>query len=624
MTDSQYYRPDAAGAAAFAAAPPEGRLDRVHGSDLRLGLTRFGPRVQADGTVFRLWAPGLPATEEAVELLVEDRRLAMIPSGDGWFEALAPDAGPGSRYAFRIGDLVVPDPASRRQDDDVGGRSVVVKPSLGWGRRRLGRAWTEAVVAEVHVGTVTPEGTFRGLIERLPHFVDAGFTAIELMPVAEFPGRRGWGYDGVLLFAPEAAYGTPDDLAALVDAAHRLGLSIILDVVYNHFGPTGNHLSHYAPGFFDTATPTPWGPAIDLTVPEVRRFFIENALHWVDGYGFDGLRFDAVHALQGPGRADFLAELSEALNALDPAPHLILENEHNEARLVGGGPGETAAPFRAQWNDDFHHVFHVAVTGEQDGYYAAYAEAPLAQAARVLAEGFAYQGDPNPLRDGVARGEPSSGRHPTAFVSFVQNHDQIGNRALGDRLTELASPEAVRLLRFVTLLAPQVPMLFMGEEFESRRPFRFFCDYAGEMAEAVRSGRRAEFASFAAFSGEEVPDPVAPETFEASRLDWERLHTPHGREALGATRDFVELRRRHVSPLLATPFRGGNAWVHGGMISAVWRFEGGSYGLELNMTSSARFARLPVEAPAGTVGTVTPGPGHWLFEPYAGALWIPS
>ncbi|MEJ1156854.1 malto-oligosyltrehalose trehalohydrolase [Prosthecomicrobium sp. N25] len=589
-------------------------------SDLRLGVTRFGPRVQAEGTLFRLWAPSAPA----VELVLANGTLPMAARGGGWFDVLAPGTGPGARYRFRIGDRDWPDPASRLQEGGPDGWSVVPHPSLAWRSRRLGRPWAEMVISELHVGTATPEGTFRALAKRLGHYAEAGVTAIQLMPVAEFAGSRGWGYDGVLPFAVKADYGRPEDLAELVRRAHTLGLSVFLDVVYNHFGPTGNGLETYAPEFFAAGVLTPWGPAIDFERPEVRRFFIENARGWVENFGIDGLRFDAVHAFQGPARAVFLRELAETLNALEPRPHLVLENEHNEASLLGGAHDVAAHLYRAQWNDDFHHVFHVAVTGESDGYYAAYAEGTAARVARVLQQGFDYQGDPNPLRGGVPRGEVSAGLHPTAFVSFLQNHDQVGNRAFGERLTDLAPPEAVRLLRFALLLAPQVPMLFMGEEYDERRPFRFFCDFEGDLAEAVRSGRRAEFAQFAAFAGTEIPDPLDPATRDACRLDWARLDTPEGAEAFAFTRRCLQWRRRFVTPLLGSAFRGAEAGAVGPIVVARWDFEAGSYGLALNLSPATRFARVPAPRAEAAAGEVRPGSGHWVFESFSGALWLPQ
>src|SRR5262249_34307849 len=327
-----------------------------------------------------------------------------------------------------------------------------------------------------------------------------------------FPGRRNWGYDGVLPFAPAAAYGTPDDLKALVDAAHGYGLVMFLDVVYNHFGPDGNYLAAYAPQFFRNDISTPWGPAIDFRQPEVRRFFIENALYWLMEFRFDGLRFDAVHAISEP---DWLDEMAAQVRAtVERGRHARLGLAH-----AGNAASPLAGDFDAQWNDDGHHALHVLLTGEHDGYYADYADGPASRLARVLAEGFAYQGEPSRHRGGKPRGTPSGHLPPTAFVLFLQNHDQIGNRALGERLTALADPAALEAAIALLLLCPQIPLLFMGEEVASPSPFLFFTDHNEELAAAVRAGRRREFASFTSFlarRGSVLPDPNAIETFERS------------------------------------------------------------------------------------------------------------
>jgi malto-oligosyltrehalose trehalohydrolase len=334
------------------------------------------------------------------------------------------------------------------------------------------------------------------------------------MPIAEFPGARNWGYDGVLPFAPESNYGSREDLKFLVDTAHAHGLMMFLDVVYNHFGPDGNYLGLYAPQMFRDDVKTPWGPAIDFRRPEVRHFFTENALYWLAEFRFDGLRLDAVHAIT---EADWLDEMAaDVRDALEPGRHihLVVENDDNTASHLAGD-------FDAQWNDDGHHVLHVLLTGEVEGYYGDYADQPAERLARCLKEGFVYQGEPSPHRDGQPRGTPSADLPPTAFVLFLQNHDQIGNRAFGERLTTLADPSALEAAIALQLLCPQIPLLFMGEENASRSPFLFFTDHNDELAAAVRKGRRSEFAGFSAFSDQkrlaELPDPNAPETFERSR-----------------------------------------------------------------------------------------------------------
>ncbi|HYD05014.1 MAG TPA: malto-oligosyltrehalose trehalohydrolase, partial [Reyranella sp.] len=469
---------------------------------MRLGAQYLGN----DRTLFRLWAPGL----DTLSLEIDGRPpQPMTALSDGWFEAEA-DCGPGARYMYRLpSGQAVPDPASRAQADDVHGPSVVVDPGAYRWRHPdwKGRPWHETVLYELHVGLC---GGFAGIEADLDRLARLGVTAVELMPVSDFPGTRNWGYDGVLPFAPDRTYGAPDQLRALVDAAHGRGLMMFLDVVYNHFGPEGNYLGLYAPQFFRADIHTPWGAAIDFRQPAVRRFFIENALHWLTEYRFDGLRFDAVHAISDPTFLDEMAtEIRSAIR--DRHVHLVLEHDGNVADHLRRG-------FDAQWNDDAHHILHVLLTGEHDGYYSDYARVPARQLARCLAEGFAFQGEPSAYRKGRKRGTPSADLAPTAFVLFLQNHDQIGNRPFGDRLTEHAHPEALKAAITLQLLAPNIPLLFMGEEHLSRVPFQFFTDFQGELATAVRDGRRREFAGFAGFGGQDIPDPNAPETFERSRV----------------------------------------------------------------------------------------------------------
>ena len=456
-----------------------------------------------DRARFRFWAP----TQKRVKLeLAKQPRVAMAMRDDGWFEAEAA-CRPGTLYRYRLDDgTAVPDPASRAQKDDVHGWSVVVDPkAYRWRHREwTGRPWHEAVIYELHAGLL---GGFAGVQKLLPRLVELGITAVELMPIAEFPGRRNWGYDGVLPFAPDAAYGTPGQLKSLIDAAHGIGLMVFLDVVYNHFGPDGNYLHRYVPHLFHADRHTGWGDALDFKVPELRRFFTENAIFWVNEYRFDGLRFDAVHAIR---ERDWLEETAAAVRgAVSPGRHvhLVLENDHNDVGLLRQG-------YDAQWNDDGHHALHVLLTGETDRYYADYHGRPAEHLARSLLEGFAYQGEPSRWRKGVPRGEPSADLPPTAFVLFLQNHDQVGNRAYGERLTALVPPDAVEATLALLLLSPQIPMLFMGEEDASATPFLFFTDHRGELAEGVRKGRREELGLPA--TAAPPPDPNAGDTFLAS------------------------------------------------------------------------------------------------------------
>ncbi len=464
----------------------------------------FGAEVRKGGTVrFRLWAP----SHGLIKLELDDRPepMEMVPVAGGWHELITDRARPGTRYGFVLPDgSRVPDPASRYQPKDVHGQSEVVDPTAwSWTDPEWrGRPWEEAVIYELHVGAFTPEGTFKAVISKLDHLVALGVTAIELMPIADFPGRRNWGYDGVLPYAPDSEYGRPEDLKALVDAAHARGVMVLLDVVYNHFGPEGAYLHAIAPDTFTDRHKTPWGAAINMDGPHsgsVREYFIHNALYWIEEFNLDGLRLDAVHAIVDDSPRHLLDELAERVRAGAPDRHvhLILENEENAAhrleRREGGPEGPTQGDsvpksFSAQWNDDVHHVLHVAATGDAQGYYGDY-KGDTEKLGRALAEGFAFQGEHMPYR-GHPRGEPSAHLPPTAFIGFIQNHDQIGNRPFGDRLTAIASPEAVRAVAAIYLLLPQVPMLFMGEEWAAAQPFPFFCDFGPDLAEAVREGRR--------------------------------------------------------------------------------------------------------------------------------------
>ncbi len=574
----------------------------------------FGAQLLAGGGVrFRLWAP----EAGRVTLLLDGGAACEVPLAghdDGWHEAVIAEAGAGSRYRFRIdGGLAVPDPASRFQPEDVHGPSEVIDPrAFRWTCADWrGRPWEEAVLYELHIGTFTPEGTFRAAIGRLDAIAELGVTVLELMPVADFPGERDWGYDGVSLFAPESAYGRPEDLKALIDAAHARGLMVFLDVVYNHFGPEGNYLGVYAQSFFDAARHTPWGAAIDFSSPgkaPVRRFFIENALYWIEEFRFDGLRLDAVHAIADPSVPDIIEDLgAEVRTRVAPGRHvhLVLENDDNIARYLAGGAPRPEHPYEAQWNDDIHHALHVLLTGETRGYYVDYAETPAHHLARCLAEGFAWQGEASPFREGARRGEPSGTLPPTAFVSFLQNHDQIGNRAFGERLAALAPPAAVRAGLAVLLLAPSPPMLFMGEEWGSRRPFLFFCDLGDDLQVAVREGRRREFARFPEFADPQararIPDPTAPETFLSSKLDWAEAGVPEHAAMRAFTRGLLHLRHRVLIPRLRG-LQGGSGRIlatHGAAFAVAWTLGDGSrLALVANLGADAADA-APFPPPGG-------------------------
>ncbi|MFZ5558416.1 MAG: malto-oligosyltrehalose trehalohydrolase [Pseudomonadota bacterium] len=562
----------------------------------------FGAQLRDDGTArFRLWAPSARTVDLVLTRGEATRSLAMSRQDAGWHEGIHP-ATAGDRYRYRIDDgIEVPDPASRFNPDDVHGASALVDPAAyAWGDDAWhGRPWEETVIYELHVGTFSPEGTFAGAQARLDYLAELGVTALELMPVADFPGRRNWGYDGVLPFAPDAAYGTPDDLKRLVDAAHARALMVFMDVVYNHFGPEGNYLHAYAKPFFTERHPTPWGAAINFDGAgsrAVRDFVIHNALYWLNEYHADGLRLDAVHAIADDSAPDILEELAATVRAgpgRERHVHLVLENDKNQARYLG--PDR----YDAQWNDDIHHAFHILLTGEDDGYYADYAARPAWYLGRCLAEGFAYQGDVSEYRDGKLRGEPSAHLPPTAFVSFVQTHDQVGNRAFGERLSALTSEDQLRPALAAWLLAPAVPLLFMGEEFAAASPFLFFCDFGPELAQAVTQGRRREFARFERFSNPaaqaRIPDPNAPATFEASKLDWASLaRAPHAR-FLELYRELLALRRAEIAPRLAGARSGTFELLHERALRVRWPLGDGS--------------RLVLHANLGDAGAAAAPPG---------------
>ncbi|HEX3843702.1 MAG TPA: malto-oligosyltrehalose trehalohydrolase [Steroidobacteraceae bacterium] len=570
----------------------------------------FGAQILADGHVrFRLWAPA--ATR--VELVLESESAA-APSiaplrpacasastpGSGWFEVISGEARAGSRYRYRIdGEALVPDPASRRNSRGVHGPSEVVDAEAFDWTDADWRAppWRESVVYELHVGTFTPEGSFAGVASRLEHLQRLGVTAIELMPVAQFPGSRGWGYDGVLPYAPASAYGSPEDLKSLVCAAHAHGIAVMLDVVYNHFGPEGNFLHLYAPQFFTGRHSTPWGAAMDFEAPgsrAVRDFFIHNALYWLEEYHLDGLRLDAVHAIFDAGEPHILTEIARAARdgpGRERPVYLVLENLNNEARRLG--PGGAPEAFDAQWNDDSHHCLHVLLTGETDSYYADYREHPHTLLCRSLAEGFAYQGESS-RHLGVPRGERSGHLPPSAFVNFLQNHDQVGNRARGERLAQLARPEAVRAAAAVVLLAPSPPMLFMGEEWAAPEPFPYFCDFEPELAAKVRAGRLREFVHFQGT----VPDPCDAATCASAHLEWSRLTEPVHARMFDHYRRLLAIRRRDIVPLLPRILGGVcAAFDPGGAFAVDWRLRDGGV---LHLLANLKDTSAPIVGrPAG-------------------------
>ncbi|UZE26318.1 malto-oligosyltrehalose trehalohydrolase [Pseudomonas sp. B21-056] len=571
--------------------------------------------LDAEHTRFALWAPD--AFYVSVELDTGDS-IPLLPQANGWF-MIQTRCPAGTRYRYNIdGELEVPDPASRAQAGDIDRPSVVVDPhAYQWRHTQWsGRPWYEAVIYELHVGAL---GGFEGVEQQLARLAGLGVTAIELMPLAQFPGDRNWGYDGVLPYAPQASYGTPEQLKHLIDSAHGHGLAVILDVVYNHFGPDGNYLHRYAKGFFREDKHTPWGAAIDFRRREVRDFFIDNALMWLLEYRFDGLRLDAVHAIEDP---DFLQELAARVRQqVDPARHvwLTVENEHNQASLLEQG-------YDAQWNDDGHNALHVLLTGETDAYYADYAEQPTEKLARCLSQGFAFQGHLN--RHGEPRGEPSGHLPANAFVLFLQNHDQIGNRALGGRLHQLAPSQALQAATVLLLLSPMIPLLFMGDEVLAEQPFLFFTSHHGELAELVREGRRNEFKAFSAFADPEkrkrIPDPNAAATFDTSRPNLESRR-PEQQACEALYRHLLKIRREEIVPRLpAIQALGADVLGHGA-ISARWRMEDGSVlRIDLNLSeqpvehSAPAQARILFEHPQQAMGLLEQG----ALAPYSALVTL--
>jgi maltooligosyltrehalose trehalohydrolase len=524
-------------------------------------VTEVAPRLGAsplpDGACrFAVWAPA--AARVDVHLLAPDRVEPLAPAGDGYFEGDVADAAPGRRYTYRLdGGDDLPDPASALQPDGVAGPSAIVDPAFpwtdgGWRGRRL----SELVLYELHVGTFTPEGTFDAILPRLPALAELGVTALELMPVGQFPGGRNWGYDGVFPYAVQHSYGGPDGLKRLVDACHATGLAVCLDVVHNHLGPEGNVLARFGPVFTERYR-TPWGQAINMDgrgSDGVRDLLIGSALRYLDEFHIDALRLDAVDQIADASAVHFLAELSDRTRELAERAgrplHLIAESDLNDPRMItsraGGGLG-----MDAQWSGDLHHALHVLLTGERDGYYADFGgTGALAKAYR---DAFVYDGARSAFR-GRRHGAPARGIDGRRFVVFTQTHDQVGNRMLGDRLVATAGFEAAKLAAGAVLLAPFVPLLFMGEEYAETAPFQYFTSHADAvLIDAVRNGRAQEFAAFR-WAGE-PPDPQSEHTFHRSVLRWEeRTEGAHG-QMLALYRELLRLRREHA-PLRGLDPRG--------------------------------------------------------------------
>ncbi len=532
----------------------------------RIFSMKFGTSIEPGGGVlFRLWAPEAKRVELCLTAASSaSQELPMMQQDEGWFVVHHPTAKEGDLYQFMIDqDLLVPDPVSRCQATDIHGPSVVCNPKKhSWQDAEWqGRPWDEAVIYELHIGTFSHMGTFKGVTERLDYLADLGITAVQIMPIAQFPGNFNWGYDGALLFAPCSVYGTPTELKELVEAAHQRNMMVFLDVVYNHFGPEGNYLYVYArDAFFTEKFYTPWGSAINFSGQKsriVRDFYIANVLYWLEEYHMDGLRFDAVHSIFDQLHPDILEEIAEKVHE-GPGRrrhiHLILENDHNCAAYLDRNIDGSPRLFTAQWNDDFHHACHILLTGETEGYYHDYSDKPIEHLGRCLTEGFAYQGERSPYRQNKRRGEPSAHLPPLAFVNFLQNHDQIGNRAMGERLISLCDSRDLSILVTLVLLAPSPPLLFMGEEYGARNPFYYFCNFGQELAKSVTEGRRKEFEKFPQFSSpqsrERIPDPNSEATFQLSRLDWQPVDEAGDNPFLKLYRKLLKLRQQAIVPRL--------------------------------------------------------------------------
>jgi maltooligosyltrehalose trehalohydrolase len=516
------------------------------GASLHLGAS-----LHEGGATFRVWAPRC----RSVEVAIEGRRPApLAPRDDGVFEIWLPDIAAATRYQYRLdGERYRPDPVSRYQPEGVHGPSLLVDPRVfPWTDEGFrGHPLADLVFYEIHVGAYTTPGTFEAVIPHLPNLVDLGVTAVELMPVAEFPGSRNWGYDGVHLYAPQSTYGGPRGLRRLVDACHAHGLSVVLDLVYNHLGPEGNYLAEFGPYFTDRYR-TPWGNALDFDGPEregVRRHFVENARYWVREFHVDGFRFDAIHAIYDASPTHILTEVAEAAReearARGRPAHMIAESHDNDRKIVlpreDGGLGLDAV-----WSDDFHHALHCRLTGERVGYYVDFGGPGHLE--RAVSEGFAFQGEPSEYF-GRKRGTASRDLSGERFVVALQNHDQVGNRARGERLSSLVAFEAAKLAAALLFVTPAIPLLFMGEEYGETAPFQFFTSFLDrKLAEAVRRGRASEFTRFA-WQGT-IPDPGEPATFVRSRLNHPLAAAPRHRELREYYRRWLALRRMH--PALGT------------------------------------------------------------------------
>jgi len=522
--------------------------------ETRSQVPRLGAWVEpGQGVRWRVWAPG----HQKVELVLYKQdgqpgtTLPLVDEGQGFFSTTLPGEGAGVRYKLRVdGGDPFPDPWSRSQPEGVHGPSEVVVPDFAWTDAGWKGVAPEAhVLYEVHVGTATPEGTFEALIPRLRSFKELGVTTLELLPLASFPGARNWGYDGVDLFAPQATYGGPQGLRRLIDAAHAEGLAVLIDAVYNHFGPDGNYLSCYSPHYFTNRHHTPWGDAVNYDgqgSEVVRQLVLSNVEMWIRDYHADGLRLDAAHAIVDEGKPHLLTEIVERARASASGRQVVVfaEDDRNDTRLVRS-PAQGGLGLDGVWADDFHHQMRRAFAGDNEGYYADYTGS-MEDLARTLRQGWFYEGQVSQVH-GHPRGTPGQDAEPWRFVHCIQNHDQVGNRAHGERLGADVSPAAFRAMSTLFLLAPYTPLLFMGQEWNASTPFIYFTDHNAELGRLVTEGRRKEFAGFKRFAGSEVPDPQALETFTRSKLDWSEAERPEHAGVRALYRELLRLRAADAS-----------------------------------------------------------------------------
>lgn len=591
-----------------------------------------GALVSDGGVSFRVWAPQHTRVYAVVGDLGQTRRIELAPEGGstaGYFAGLDPGGRPGDRYHYEIGNEEAPDPASRFQPEGVTGRSQVVDPrAYAWQCPEWKRPpWRGRVIYELHVGTFTPEGTFAGMISRLDALADLGVNTLELMPVADFPGGHNWGYDGVMLYAPARCYGTPDQLRALIDAAHARGLAVMLDVVYNHLGPCGNVLPRYSAQYFHPQHDTAWGTGLNFDGPgsaALRDFFLQNACMWLDEYRIDGLRLDAVHAIHDRSTPHIIAEIAAAAQAR--GAFVVAEDERNEARTVmprdRGGWGVDAV-----WSDDFHHTMRVAVTGERESYFVNYT-GTRDEWIETLRAGWLFRGQYFPTWQ-RSRGTAGAQLPPESFVVCTSNHDQVGNRPLGDRLSAVVAPEIYRAISMLGCLLPYTPLLFMGQEWAASAPFPFFSELPGDVGAAMRGHRIAEFARhgmmFPPAMLEKMPDPQADTTFRAAKLDWVERELPRHAGVLALYR--ASLRIRAAYPIFQSAPRG--QWtidkVGEGAVQIGWR-DGAvrwalvvatTTGVALNAVEPGRWTRVLASNEArfgGDEAQIETGPGCVLWK----------